>query len=66
MYLTENEWIAVAILCTISLLIGWLTGNREKRHDQQIVDAEEWQQHWASVLWVTRRPTPAADETVPS
>jgi hypothetical protein len=66
MSLTQNEWIVVWLLCTLSLLIGWLSGQHEKRVDHQIVDAESWTRHWASVQWVTRRPTPEPDETVPS
>jgi len=66
MELTEYEWIMVALLCTCSLLPGWLSGSRERRTDEAIVAGEEWAQHWASVMWVTRRPTPEPDETVPS
>ena len=66
MNLTSNEWVVVALLSTVSLIIGYLTGNRERKIDEAIVTAEDFQQHWASALWVVRRPTPPLDETVAS
>ena len=66
MNLTQSEWLVVALLCTVSLLIGWLSAMHERRVDAEIASAESFQQHWASVLWVVRRPTPVPDETVAS
>ena len=54
----------VAVLCTISLLIGVLTGMRDRRVDRAIYDAEEWTQHLHSALWVSRRTLPEQDDTV--
>lgn len=65
MSLTEGEWLVVAILCTISMLIGWLSGNRERRTDEEIIAGEDWARHWSSVMFVTRPTLPPADDTVP-
>lgn len=65
MNLTEGEWLVVALLCTISLLIGWLSGNRERRTDEEIIAGEEWARHWGSVMFVTRPTLPPVDDTVP-
>ena len=48
----------VAVLCTISLLIGVLTGNRDRRIDRAIYDAEAWHQAVTSALFVARRTLP--------
>jgi hypothetical protein len=53
----------VGILCTISLLIGFLTGNRDREMDTEIMAAEEWHQAVASALWVARRTNPDSQET---
>ena len=66
MNLTETEWIIVAMLCTLSMLIGFLSGSRERRADEALIAAEDFQQHWAQARWIVRRPTPATDETVAS
>ena len=65
MNLTENQWVVVALLCTCSLLLGWLSGSREHHADEEIVSAEEWHQHVQSALWVARRTRPTHDDTVP-
>jgi len=59
------EWSGplVAALCTISMLVGWLTGHREQRQDADIIAAEDWHQHCASAAWVARRSNPDAEVT---
>jgi len=53
----------VAVLCTISMLVGFLTGNRDRRTDAHIMAAEDWHQHIAGALFVARR-TPPDEPTV--
>lgn len=61
---TETEIVFVAVACTVSMLIGWLAGSREKKYDQEIIDGEAWHQHWCSALWVTRPDSAVSDDTV--
>lgn len=64
--MTEKQTLIVALMCTVSLLIGWLTGNREQRIDRMVVVAEDWHRHVQQALFVARRTAPEQDETVPS
>jgi hypothetical protein len=45
------------------MLIGYLTGNRETRVDEEIITAEGWHQHVTSALFVARRSLPSDEPT---
>jgi len=43
------------LLCTLSLLIGWMVGNRERRGDDEVICACAWDDHVQQALFVARR-----------
>lgn len=43
------------LLCTLSLLIGWLSGRHERKSDEEILSACDWDDHVQQALYVARR-----------
>ena len=59
---TQALTLFCAALCTISLLIGWLSGSRERRLDDEVEGACRWHDHVQQALYTARRTTVEAED----